>query len=302
MSNFMIDKTIEQIADRIDKKYEYYEKVLEEFNEKSKRPVIEPNGWNFYSLTTKRKRMFIMQNPGEETKGKAKINKEQRDRVDEWRKDKTSKNLEKAIKSMQEALLNWLRLDNKHFWEFFKILSEKRIITEYKIDDKSKKAHYIEYIRKHFLKDFYVTDLFKYKVSTVKLGKALYGRNKNKQEFREDLMEILEEEIREVEPDIIFTFSTRTWETFYTYFESKCMIKERFLEEPKELTEKTKDRRRDFLKKVSKVHGLTFELTAVNGKTIIVIPLCHFSSRYYNNLIQDSYFRYFRESLDKNST
>jgi hypothetical protein len=285
----MIDKTIEQIAIETDKNYKDYKKVLG--------PVIEPNGWNFYSLTTKRKRMFIMQNPGEETKGKAKINKEQRDRVDEWRKDKTSKNLEKAIKSMQEALLNWLSHDNGHFWEFFKILSERSIID--KIDDKSKNDHYNEYIENRFLEDFYVTDLFKYKVSTTKLDNALYGKSEKNEKFRKNLMKILEKEIKDVNPNIIFTFSTRTWETFYTYFKKKNMIEEGFLEKPKESREKTQDTSKDFLRKVSKVHGLTFKLT-ISGKKIIVIPLCHFSKRFYNILIRDSYFRYFRESLDKN--
>jgi len=121
---------------------------------------------------------------------------------------------------------------------------------------------------------------------------------------------LLEDEIEYVKPNMIFIFSTRTWEAFYTHFNNDEKKIELIGKEPKELKEledELKDEskenrekeRRDFLKKVTKVHGLPFELTKF-GHKIIVIPLCHFSPRCYNNLIQDSYFRYFSKSLEEN--
>jgi len=281
----MLDRAIERLAEKIVDEFSDYDTTLQEFNKESS--VIDLNDWNLYSLTIDREKMFIMQNPGVGKKDESQID-EQRKRVIKWQEHKSSERLETAIKSMQKGLIKWLTKYNMHFWKFFEILSKEKII-QHRIVNKSE---YENYIKNHFLEDFYVTDLFKYRVPTTKLGSALYGKNVEKQEFRKKLMKVLEEyELKQVKPKLVFVFSTRTWETFYTYFDKKI--------EPigKELEEDT----RDFLKKVTNVHGLTFKLTIFgNEKEIIVIPLCHFSPRYYNNLIRSSYFRYFKERLVDN--
>jgi len=155
-------------------------------------------------------------------------------------------------------------------------------------------------------------------VSTGKLGNALYGQKPEKAEFRNSLMKTIEDEINYVKPEYIFVFSTRAWETFYTYFEPDNKIKligkepkelkelkerlkemeARFSEKSRELKEMEK-KINNFPKKVTKVHGLAFELTKFEHK-IIVIPLCHFSPRYYNNLILGSYFKYLAEGFEEN--
>jgi len=300
----MVSKAVKEIANTINEKYRDYEKILKKFNKKSEKDIIEcPQDWNLYSLTTRKqtaamdqKIMFIMQNPGEgKNKTERKRVDDQRRRVEEWQKrPESDEKLEDAIELMQEHLRYWLEEKNEHFLEFFEILSKEGIIEDQINKDKVK-----DYIRTKFLDDFYVTDLFKYRVSTGKLGKALDDKNKEKQEFEEDLMRTLEYEIEQVSPSFIFLFSTRSWETFYTYFEKKNMINI-VGEKPKELKEKTVGEREDFLKKVTNVHGLTFELSQLNGKKACVIPLCHFSPRYYNILIRGSYFRYFRERIKSN--
>jgi hypothetical protein len=292
----MIKKTIESLAEEIDNKYSYYEDSLD--SKKSKNPVIESeHDWNLYSLTTNQERMFIMQNPGEGLKKKEKI-EISRNLVSDWQnsyrqKQKTSrKKLEKTIKNMQEGLIAWLINDNEHFWKFFKILSDKEIIHQ-KIDSLD---DYKPYITNHFLEDFYVTDLFKYRVSTGKLDNALYG--KKKEHFKVNLMKTLENEIEQVRPNIIFIFSSRTWGTFYEYFKNNNSIKI-IGERPSKLAEEDENLKEEDENKVTKVHGLMFELK-IRDKKIIVIPLCHFSPNCYNKLIFDSYFRYFRKRIEKN--
>jgi len=286
---------IEKIAVMISGNYSYYNKVLELSNKKSRKPIIKDDGWNLYSYTFDQRKMFIMQNPGEgKNKDERKKTEEESKSVCEWQNDNTSDNLIAAIEIMQKGLINWLK-KHEHFWEFFRILSNVGLI-KYKVDKDC-----FEYIKDHFLEDFYVTDLFKYRVSTGKIGNALYGQKPEKAKFRDSLMKTLEDEINYVKPEHIFVFSTKAWEAFYTYFETDNKIK-LVGKEPKELNEledelkdESKERRekkrRDFLKKVTRVHGLAFELTKFEHK-IIVIPLCHFSPRYYNNLILGSYFRY----------
>lgn len=151
------------------------------FNRTNKKPIIYKNDWHLYSLNFDQNKMFIMQNPGEglNLKQWQKERKEQIQMISEWHKNQATEKLTTAIIQMQIGLKDWLKNKNQHFHYFFKLLSEEKIIQD--LPPKT-------YLNDKFITDFYVTDLFKYRVATRSLGKAVIGNKKGQRAFQKDLM------------------------------------------------------------------------------------------------------------------
>lgn len=172
---------------------------------------------------SKKKLMFIMQNPG-----KYNENKEQKHNF-----DKINNNSE-FIKISRIALKDWLEGRNISFWDKF-----KKIVPA----------------KKDLFQELYFTDLIKLRGNTgdfdprnKKTEKSRF-EEKPLKEFMNLSKEILITEIELCKPKLIFAISTRTWDFFRTQYKNEL----------KRLTTK-KYSDKNKIENVSKEHGHLFQI------------------------------------------
>lgn len=249
-----------------------------------------------YNLMNKGRRkpkfMFIMQNPGV---------KENNSYKKEIKGFKELKEL-KYIQKMDKDFIDWLLNTNKKFTKGFikslcKHLEEnalkrmKEIVEQSNGLSKEKDSPEFNEFRDLFFKIFFVTDLVKCRAKTewveskleneklgkIKKTKCLEDKEKVSAEKCFDLY--LCNEIKKVRPNLIFCFSTRTWEIFCKKFNLKPYGKEA-------------NKAYEVNPKITNVHGYLFE---IKKPQTFVIPLAHFSK--INNSLRNSYFDYLENGL-----
>ena len=209
------------------------------------------NYFGFYSLNKNAKMMILMQNPGAGNK-RIKEEIEGIERVGEI-KDK--------ISIMRKGLNDWILNQNKVFFKrFFHILKEFKLI-----DFDSFESYVSSY---KYLDDFYFTDVLKCRIKTNEVKEDNLNRCFDN---------FLSFEINYVKPEIIFSFSTRTWQTLRNKIEMNSIT----------------DRKLDNMT-LARVHGYLFK---IKDKDCFIIPLVHMSQQIFNNLLRDSYFEYLNEGL-----
>jgi len=202
--------------------------------------------------------MIIMQNPGDPDKDEIKAIK------------KSESDLE-AIEENIKAMKKWIEnKKNKEFWDSF--ISNLNKIQE--LQD-LKKDNILDY--------FHITDLIKKRAYTHKVDeKKGYEESvedilKN-QAKRKESYELLENEIKEVNPKLIFAISTRTWDNLKEIYKDKIIA--------------VKNNKLNC--KVTRAHGYLFK---VGKEGPYIIPLAHFSGQ--NNFLRDSYFKYLKEGINR---
>jgi hypothetical protein len=131
---------------------------------------------------------------------------------------------------------------------------------------------YNEYVENDFFTDFYVTDLIKIRGST-RYADIIY-------KYEKDFFNsILEKEIFEVKPKILFTFSSRTWDFLRSKYEINPIKK---IENFKQSS-------------ITDIHGHLFSIKLDRTQSYL-IPLA-FPSGGQTHYLRNSYFDYLEEGL-----
>jgi len=220
----------------------------------------KPTFYIFYGLDGK-KLMFVMQNPAV---GESGLEDEECQRINSLQR--TNPNyFSERIKMHQKYLAKWLQSKaNKEFSEKFVEFLEHK---EFWKSDKKCSDNY----ENHFISEFYVTDLFKLRMTTTNLDDYRKESNKDQEWFN-----LFKKEVKNCEPDYIFSFSSRTWKALFKIFKFPPLEK----------------------KALRSNHGRKIQVS-LDGKKYTLVPLYHFSPRIYNSLIEGSYWRYLDENFDK---
>lgn len=251
-----------KLRELLEEAIESSEKKLTEENVDYSENDIKKFASTFYydwERDSKPEYIFLIQNPG--TLQKARHFGEE---VDKLRKSSTP--IER-VRINREYFKRWLLEKNKNFSEkFLDTLEENNLI--------SPELEWEEYIGEgDFFRDFYATDLVKYRVKT---GKIKPKKGENAESAFDNH---LKEEILALRPKLVFVFGSRSWRII------KRKMKPVSVEEEIEENEDA----------VTKIHGHLFE-----SKEILetyLIPLAHFSQR--NHFLRNSYFEYLKEGVSK---
>ena len=172
---------------------------------------------------------------------------------------------EEQIQVHVKYLRKWIVNSGHFFIPFFSLLKQKGLVS---YDELENYIHSGKY-----LSDFYFFDAVKCRSATKDI-KAEHFNNCSR--FVERELELLSN------IEIIFSFSSRTWEHFKEKFNPKLVKKDFHLNNTK----------------VSSAHGHLFSILYKN-RIIYVIPLVHMSEKIFNNLLRNSYFDYLEEGLDE---
>lgn len=216
---------------------------------------IRKNDYCFYGLNSGQKYIMILQNPGTGIK---------KNNTEYFEINNAGSDREK-IEIMRKYLSKWMLSQSKPFFErFFSTLKDHKLI------DFSNFKNYIN--SKQYLDDFYFTDAVKCRAKTEVLAK----------EYFENCFDYLKYELEMINPDLIFSFGSRTWE----------IVKKKLFPE----TIKTKPI--DKNSGVTKAHGYLFRISIDSEKQTHLMPLAHMSPRQVNNYLRDSYFDYLNEGLE----
>lgn len=213
---------------------------------------MDHNDMILYQLHKKAKIGMMMQNPGGDPRKKI--------------RNKEEENFINKINIETEDLKTWLlnRTNNSFFSSFFKMLKPELIRFQ----------NFDDYVTSgNIFADVYFFDAVKCRCKTKKL-KDKHFNTCMKNYFNRE-MKLLEN------LEVLFIFSTRTWEAF------KRMYSPKFLDNDVSLRGL----------KVTHCHGYLFS-AKINKKEIYVIPLVHMSPVSYNKTLRNSYFDYLKEGLN----
>jgi len=231
------------------------------------------NGFTFYaSRFNDYKYMIILQNPL--------YNKE---RHKKEKTESTGKSIQDRAKIHQKYFLEWFlkgnrekrRGQNYRFIERFLDLLKSNGLISY--DDTP------GYLETGFFNDFYVTDIVKYWGATGDITDALLKHS----------VHHLIDEIINVRPELIFSFSTRVWDCLYPIGRDKFELSP--IQGWGEI-ERHSDLERS-VETLANVHGHLFRGKYADGIPFHLIPLIHLSKNARYNLIRDSYFNCLKEGL-----
>jgi len=118
-----------------------------------------------------------------------------------------------------------------------------------------------------FFDDVYLTDVIKYRTDA-------HAARHHRPAYRG----YVEEELRYVDPELLFVFGGDAWEVV------------RSAMDPSPVVDVDVD-----ASKVTDAHGHPFRVTS--PVETVVVPLVHFSGRIYHSLLRDSYFEYLDDGL-----
>lgn len=194
--------------------------------------------------------VFLVQNPGTLS------------RRHEMKGIRASRSPIEYVRTYRTYAQEWLLEKNEHFSSrFFPLLTRYGLLEG--------AEEWRTYLKEGFYDDFYLTDLIKYRVKTGDIG----DRHR-----RAGFEEHLHEELRLVDPELVFAFSARVWDT---------------LREELDLRPVSDGAVPDAT--VSNAHGHLYRATGALDTH--VLPLSHFSMRVYALLLRDSYFEYLHDAL-----